>query len=261
MDPSAPPSQLQFDLGHATHTGLLRPQNEDSFCAVALSTNRKSLRHEPVLLAVADGMGGEEAGEVASSLAIQHLIDRTRRLFSTQASPDENWVHETVAAINEAVSGEASRRGHMMGTTLVFSVIHNSRAYLANVGDSRIYFWRPGMTELSRLVKDHSLVQMLVDEGIIADDDRYVHPRRNYITRSLGDPNTGVSDENPAVALEPGDWLLLCSDGLWEMVRDDAIFSVVSSAGDAQSACEALVALANLNGGEDNISVVAARVI
>jgi protein phosphatase len=102
---------------------------------------------------------------------------------------------------------------------------------------------------------------MLVDEGAINDRDRYEHPRRNIITRSLGDPKTGISDANPSIELVSGDWLLLCSDGLWEMVRDEAIVHVISTAKNAQNACDALVALANTNGGEDNITVVIARAV
>lgn len=253
-------TKLQFELGHATHTGLLRAQNEDSFCAVFVDAAPSGARHKPVLLAVADGMGGEEAGEVASSMAVRRLVDQASKQFSTQPVLSSAWVKSLVADVNSVVSAEAAKRGHVMGTTLVMAAVQNGIAYLANVGDSRIYRWRTGTNELLRLVKDHSLVQLLVDEGIIDDEDRYSHPRRNYVTRSLGDPNTGTSDDNPALTLQSGDWLMLCSDGLWEMVRDDAILDVLRRAKSAQAACDALVELANANGGEDNITVVIARV-
>lgn len=217
--------------------------------------------HKPLLLAVADGMGGEEAGEVASRIAIDQLCKETQRLYQAQLSPDEGRIPDIVACINDAVADEAQRRGHPMGSTLVFALLHEGRAFLANIGDSRIYLWRSGGNSLTRLVKDHSLVQLLVDEGIIDEHDRYTHPRRNFITRSLGDSNTGVSDDNPVLNLQSGDWLLLCSDGLWEMVRDDAILAVLRNASSAQRACDELIAMANRNGGEDNITAAIARVL
>ncbi len=251
---------LKFDIGHATHTGQLRFQNEDSFCALQLNASGANQPHKPILVAVADGMGGEEAGEVASSLAIHKLVDQVKDLLSARKKPDTGWLKQTVEQLNTVVTAEAKRRGHVMGTTLVSALIYDSKAYLANVGDSRIYRWRRGTEELERLVKDHSLVQLLVDEGIIADNDRYAHPRRNYITRSLGDADTGVTDDNPTLPLRSGDWLMLCSDGLWEMVRDDAILDVLSGSTTAQTACDTLVSMANVNGGEDNITVIIVRV-
>jgi PPM family protein phosphatase len=260
MGASPTPNSLHFDIGHATHAGQLRTQNEDSFCAVQLSTPGRETVHKPILLAVADGMGGEEAGEVASSIAVHQLVDQARRLFSQRRAPTSQWLKHVVGEINVSVSDEARKRGHVMGTTLVAAVIWEGVAYLANVGDSRIYRYRSLTGKLERVVKDHSLVQMLVDQGVIADSERYIHPRRNYITRSLGDEHTGISDDNPSIVLQPGDWLLLCSDGLWEMVRDDAIRAVLSEATQAQTASDALVAMANVNGGEDNITAVIVRV-
>lgn len=259
MGASPTTTKLNFELGHATHTGLLRAQNEDSFCALFIDSAQNNARHKPVLVAVADGMGGEEAGEVASSMAVRRLVDQMGRHFAGSPVLSTAWIKSTVADVNAVVAAEAAQRGHVMGTTLVFALVQNGIAYLANVGDSRIYRWRTGTNELLRVVKDHSLVQLLVDEGIIDDEDRYSHPRRNYVTRSLGDPNTGLSDDNPALTLQSGDWLLLCSDGLWEMVRDEAILNVLRSAKSAQAACDTLVEKANANGGEDNITVVIAR--
>jgi PPM family protein phosphatase len=256
-----PSHLLRFDLGHATHAGMVRGQNEDSYCAIVINGARTARLHRPVLIAVADGMGGAEAGEVASSLSIRQIVEHTARMYTGGGKPSDEWIRASVSDINQRISDEARRRGHIMGSTLVAAVIHEGVAHLANVGDSRIYMWHAGDPDLTRLVRDHSLVQMLVDEGVIADQERYDHPRRNLITRSLGDPNTGVSDENPAIELISGDWLLLCSDGLWEMVRDEAIRDVLSKAKNAQNACDALIALANTNGGEDNVTVVIARAL
>lgn len=259
---------LHAELGYATSTGMVRKDNEDNGCAMEITPaqawNGKSA-HKPILLAVADGMGGIEAGEVASALAIQALTDAARALFNADKIPTPpqlcDWVQQTVKDINALVVAEGTRRGNQMGTTLAFALVVNGWAYLGNVGDSRIYLWRPQQHDASlvRLVKDHSLVQSLVDAGMLRDEDRYAHPERSLILRSLGDPKTGTSDVNDPVQLQPGDWLLVCSDGLWEMVRDDAMRDVLIFSANAQVACDRLVDLANANGGEDNIAVAIGR--
>jgi protein phosphatase len=208
-------------------------------------------------------MGGEEAGEVASALAIAHLSTAAEMLFADESvalAPEQinDWVQTTVNDINAAVVAEAARHGNQMGSTLVFALVEDGIAHLGNVGDSRIYRWRGG-AGLERLVRDHSLVQSLIDAGALTDEERYSHPARSLVLRSLGDAKTGVSDENAPLPLQPGDWLLVCSDGLWEMVRDEAIGMIVAGAPNAQVACDRLVDLANANGGEDNISVAIAR--
>jgi protein phosphatase len=252
-----------FDLGYATHTGLLREQNEDSFCVVELDCNAHCKLHKPLLLAVADGMGGEEAGEVASGIAVRELTQISTHAFDTDTTLSSEWVQQTVRTINDRIVEQAQLLGHFMGTTLVFALICDGIAHLGNVGDSRMYLWNAHRDDgaLFRLTKDHSFVQMLVDEGVISDEERYIHPKRNYITRTLGDSNACESDVNEPLQLERGDWLMLCSDGMWEMARDESIRAVLSEAKNAQDACDALVALANLSGGEDNITVVVARLV
>lgn len=257
------PHEHRVEVGQATSRGMLRDNNEDSVCALTLGSSALSDGSQPVLIAVADGMGGEEAGEVASALAIEKLTQSASALFV--ASRDEpsreeiaSWVQLAVADINAAVVAAAAEHGNQMGSTLVFALVVRDTAYLGNVGDSRIYRWRAG-GELERLVKDHSLVQSLIDAGALTDEERYVHPARSLVLRSLGDAKTGVSDENAPLALQPGDWLLVCSDGLWEMMRDDAMRDMLAGAPNAQVACDRLVDLANANGGEDNISVAIAR--
>ena len=256
-------SGLQAELGHATSTGMMRAENEDSLCAIEITPGAKH-RHRPILLAVADGMGGVEAGQVASDIAIRSLTDAARELFAAgnKPSPAEirAWVLHTVKDINDRIVAEGSRRGNQMGCTLAFALVVDEEAYLGNVGDSRIYLWRSDEDgPLIRLSKDHSLVQSLVDAGLLRDEDRYAHPERSLIYRSLGDPKTGVSDSYEPVRLRPGDWLMVCSDGLWEMVRDEAILDVLIFSANAQIACDRLVDLANANGGEDNIAVAIAR--
>lgn len=258
---------LEAELGHATSTGMVRAENEDHVCAIEITpgpTSDGKPRRKPILLAVADGMGGVEAGEVASELAIRTLIEAAQRLFASgkKHSPAEinAWVLHTVKDINDLIVAEGSRRGNQMGSTLAFALVVDDKAYLGNVGDSRIYLWRSQEDgPLVRLSKDHSLVQSLVDAGVLRDEDRYAHPERSLIYRSLGDPKTGVSDAYEPVHLQPGDWLMVCSDGLWEMVRDEAMRDVLIFSSNAQIACDRLVDLANANGGEDNIAVAIGR--
>jgi serine/threonine protein phosphatase PrpC len=261
MDFARSNQTMSMQHGWATHAGLTRSHNEDAVCVAVLATPAPCQLHEPLLLAVADGMGGEEAGEVASRIAIETLRAETQRLYDEGCVPDEGRIPDIVACINDAIADEAQRRGHAMGTTLVFALLHEGRAFLANVGDSRIYLWRRNEDKLVRLVKDHSLVQSFVDHGYIADHERYSHPHRNLITRSLGDSNTGVSDDNPVLKLQHGDWLLLCSDGLWEMVRDEAMLLVLRRAPNPQRACDELITQANRNGGEDNITAAIVHIL
>lgn len=258
---------LEAEIGHATSTGMVRAENEDNVCAIELEIDPSDdgrPRRKPILLAIADGMGGVEAGEIASALAIRALVEATQQLFDSSRKPSpaeiNAWVLHTVKHINDLIVAEGNRRGNQMGSTLAFALVVDDKAYLGNVGDSRIYLWRSQEDgALIRLSKDHSLVQSLVDAGILRDEDRYTHPERSLIYRSLGDPKTGISDAHEPVNLQPGDWLLVCSDGLWEMVRDEAIRDVLIFSSNAQIACDRLIDLANANGGEDNIAVAIGR--
>lgn len=268
------------EIGSAISKGMVRANNEDCVLAMemgmmgmtssaaTLSVNGREQAHTSFLLAVADGMGGIAAGEVASALAIQSLAEATRAFFASSPFPSATqitaWIHLAVKDINAQVVAEGAKRGNQMGSTLAFALVVDGWAYLGHVGDSRIYHWQgqgrgTNSPTLTRLVKDHSLVQSLVDAGVLRDEDRYTHPERNLVLRSLGDPKTGISDANEPVRLQPGDWLLVCSDGLWEMARDDAIRDVLTFAPNVQIACDRLIDLANRNGGEDNIGVALAR--
>ncbi|MBO9344296.1 MAG: serine/threonine-protein phosphatase [Chloroflexi bacterium] len=253
------------ELGWATSPGMVRAENEDRVYAMHVATAAKAQGLRPILLAVADGMGGVEAGEVASDLAIRMLAKAVQDLLADAPHPSAEviaqWLPETIRTINEAVIAEGNRLGNQMGSTLAFALVVDGRAYLGNVGDSRIYLWRSQEADcpLIRLTKDHSLVQSLVDAGLLRDEDRYTHPERSLIYRSLGDPKAGISDALEPVTIQPGDWLMVCSDGLWEMVRDDAIREMLAVAPNAQVACDRLIDLANANGGEDNIAVAIAR--
>ena len=236
---------IQLTHGVATDTGNVRPQNEDSYLASS------------PLFAVADGMGGHNAGEVASSLATTLL-----HKHSVGNSLSTDWLVNTITNINRTIHESAAesieRRG--MGTTIcalsLIEPINNDepqQVALANVGDSRIYLSRSGT--FRQLSVDHSYVQELVTEGLISEEEARVHPRRNIVTRALGIDDR-VAVDTWLVPVFPGDRFILCSDGLVDEVPTADIAALASQQENPQVIADALVNLAKRNGGRDNITVV-----
>ena len=232
--------------GVATDTGNVRPQNEDAYVA------------SDQLFAVADGMGGHNAGEVASALATTLLLERAAGQTLTP-----EWFVEAITSINRTIHESAAesteRRG--MGTTICALALVNpqgettepQQVALANVGDSRIYLARAGT--FRQLSVDHSYVQELVTEGLITEEEARVHPRRNIVTRALGIDDR-VSVDSWLIPLFAGDRFILCSDGLVDEVPTADIAAIVAEQREPQIIADALVALAKRNGGRDNITVV-----
>ena len=224
-----------------TDTGRVRTQNEDSVHA------------DGTVFVVADGMGGHLAGEVASSLAVTTIVEACAGgLRSIEELADA--VRDANRRVIEESNGDPSREG--MGTTVVAAVRvadDDSTLALANVGDSRAY--RFDGLALQQLSKDHSLVQELVDDGLLAPSDARHHPRRNIVTRALGiDPNVEI--DLWQVPLTGSDRLLLCSDGLVDEVDEELIAEVLTTEPDPERAADRLIELANAHGGRDNISMV-----
>jgi PPM family protein phosphatase len=257
------PLALHQRVGALSDTGMLREHNEDSLLTLVLGTDNASNRRSWGCYIVADGMGGHAAGEVASGLAIRGAVEEIMREYLTvaldlDADYDEGWVREIVrrAALqaNQYVLNEGQARGNDMGTTLTMALVVGDRATIANVGDSRTYRYRDG--KLQRITRDHSLVMRLVEIGQISEDDIYSHPQRSAVLRSLGD-KADIEVDLFNERLQPGDALLLCSDGQWEMTHDPEMEQILSRyAGDPQQICQQLVAAANQAGGEDNITSV-----
>jgi protein phosphatase len=255
---------LQLSSGKATHQGLVRDHNEDQFFVYEVSQGRTN-QPLPAFYMVADGMGGYEAGEIASdtiSAALKAWLDEysTRRTGRATQKLGELPRDALALAIEEgnlAVVQQARARGNRMGTTVTAALVVGETAFVANVGDSRTYLYRGG--ELRAITEDHSLVYSLVKAGQLTVEEIYTHPQRNQVYRSLGE-KTEIQVDVFDVPLLPGDRLLLCSDGLWEMVRDPQIAAVLAKALNPQEACEELVALANRGGGEDNITAVLVQV-
>ena len=231
------------DSAGRTDAGRVRRRNEDSFVL------------DPPLFAVADGMGGAQAGEVASRLAAAafreyHDADRLE-----PAERVEAIIQEANRRIYERARTDSEASG--MGTTVTAAILTNGRVSIGHVGDSRAYRVRDG--ELEQLTEDHSLVADLMRSGRLTPEEADAHPQRSVITRALG-TDAEVDVDMTTVDVEPGDLFLLCSDGLTTMVPEEDILRIAQESGSLDEIARTLVRAANSGGGEDNITVVLFRV-
>lgn len=291
---------LKLIAADKTDVGKQREQNEDS----AYKRIESFDDGDRALFIVADGMGGYQAGEVASKLAVEAISKglesffkpvedqptiklspqmtadmtgdlassqhgdagtqavKTRKLAETPVakSVEEQFTSAIQQANKEIVRyGERQSGARGLGCTVTATLIQNEHAYIANVGDSRTYLLRNGT--LKSLTKDHSLVARLVEEKQIDPEDIYSHPQRNLIYRSLGAGHKTVEVDVFHETLLPNDILLLCSDGLWEMVHTKVLLAELSAPTSPQAISNKLIDLANENGGEDNITAIVVHVI
>jgi serine/threonine protein phosphatase PrpC len=217
------------------------------------SANEDSLVVRPPLFAVADGMGGAKAGEVASAVAVEAVENAGESTEPAEAQL-AGIVREANRRIYDLAVADESRRG--MGTTLTLAKVHGDEVSLAHVGDSRAYRMRDG--ELTQLTRDHSLVAELERSGQITAEAAEHHPQRSIITRALG-PEPDVEVDTYTLTGRAGDLFLICSDGLTSMISDDEVTSILRSASTLDEAAEALVRAANQSGGKDNITVILFR--
>jgi protein phosphatase len=231
------------NIGFATHPGRKRRHNEDSYVV------------EPPMFAVADGMGGAKAGEVASGLAAAALKET-----GTDGSSGEERVTQLIQEANRRVFRRANedREASGMGTTMTVALVEDGRVVFGHVGDSRAYLIRDGSIE--QLTDDHSLVAELVRSGRLTPEEAEVHPQRSVITRAVGtEPDVDV--DTFTIEPEAGDLFLICSDGLTDMVDDGTIIDAIERhRDDLDEAAKALVGAANRVGGEDNITVLLVEV-
>lgn len=258
MTPATLPVTLRLDVAAKTDPGVLRSLNEDHLF----------FDREIGLLVLADGMGGHKAGEVASALAVQTLVREltAARLAGRSHDGIVALLRKVILHASHRVFAESARRAkkpgthpdHAMGTTLALLLLHDSQATIAHVGDSRVYRWRSGT--LTPLTRDHSLLQEQIDRGELNVDTAVGSHNRHLVTRGLGhETNVAIDFTHDAVQL--GDIYLLCSDGLNDMLDDAEIELVMSAVGvNLPLAAEQLVMIANDAGGEDNVSVILARV-
>jgi serine/threonine protein phosphatase PrpC len=256
---------LILQVGSHLDPGLRRKHepNEDTlFVTNGVIRSALSSPKPFVLLVVADGMGGQVHGQEASRLAVASLVGYvSESLQSKQVMPDDflPLLKEGVESANQAVYQSNQEQGTNMGTTMTAALFIDTTAYVAHVGDSRCYLYRKP-AGLVQITQDHSIVAALAAAGIIQPADIYTHPRRNLIYRCLGEKATVEVDGYPA-PLAAGDILLLCSDGLWEMVRDPQIASILTTPAPNPSwTAHALIQAALAAGGEDNVCAIVAQV-
>lgn len=249
---------VDFHVGRKTDAGRVRELNEDSLLTLVVAIANESTVRPAGLFVVADGLGGHEGGEIASGMLVASLARRAAAWLPAAggvgaAFDAETWLAEAIEAGNEAIYKRAKAAGSEMGTTVAAALVEGEHAVIAHVGDSRAY--RINAEGIERLTVDHSLVESMVAAQQITRDEARRHPQANVIYRTVGD-QPQVSVDLKQVALSPGDRLLLCSDGLSNMLVDDVIRELVTSAASPQAACDALIDAANQAGGEDNCTVV-----
>lgn len=229
---------------YRTDTGLVRALNEDSLY----------LSPETGFFAVADGMGGHRAGEVASRMALQFLQRELDKRFSRGEKPEDALV-DSIKGANTLIYEKSVQNPDWagMGTTITACLKLENEVLIGQVGDSRAYLLRGN--GITRLTEDHSLVQEMVKNGGITEEQAFVHPQRNVLTRALG---TGpiLEVDLYRVEVNTGDLLLLCTDGLTGYLRQDELFDVVSNAPDLDTAVDRLLKKAIQSGGADNITII-----
>jgi protein phosphatase len=277
--PQTGSAHVQVDLAALSHQGLVRAANEDHYLIArfgrwleALQTNLPSddvpARAEEMGygLIVADGMGGAAAGALASRTAISTLVSLVLQTPDWMLSTGP-WETEEVlqrmedrytrvdATLRQRGIEDSSLSG--MGTTMTLACSFGSALVVGHIGDSRAYLLRGG--QLHQLTRDHTYVQVLVDVGSLTRENAARHPYRHVLTRALGSCMAPVKGDFQRATLADHDQLLLCTDGLTEMVNQTTIASIMESAATADEACQALVARALENGGKDNVTVVLAR--
>lgn len=250
-------------VGHRTHPGQVRELNEDSYCVLTAPAITPEIE---ALLVAADGMGGHQAGEVASG----YVVETMEKLFSSSAyrawvdfNPQrEDYYAAVLKEVLEQLNDRLYNRGAIqrelqgMGTTATVALLTGNRLFLGHVGDSRAYLLRDG--EMQQLTADHSWVAEQARAGAIPAEQARLHPDRNILTRCLG-AGLLVQVDRRIVPVQVGDILLLCTDGLTNVVSDEEIREAVRNHRQPQAACDYLVDLANQRGGPDNITVLVAR--
>ncbi len=244
---------MDMDVYGASDIGCIRSLNEDSFCIYGLDEEKI-----PGFCVLSDGMGGHNAGEVASQKTVQFIAESLMELMPVEKDTIPKDMKKAVQDANEGVfqmaSANQSQQG--MGATLVFAVVLEEEIYIANVGDSRAYAYRSG--ELLQITKDHSVVEEMMANGSITPEEARVHPQRNIITRAIGtDP--AVEPDLFEYDYMPGDILLLCSDGLSGMVDDDEMIRILEEHESAKQTVSALIDAAKEHGGQDNITAICIR--
>lgn len=227
-----------MEIGAASDVGKIRRINEDS------------LGYKGNLFVIADGMGGHNAGEIASALAVEEILRRDAE-GSDFAAALPGILNQANQVILAYAGQDPGYQG--MGTTVAVLKVEENRAWVAHVGDSRVYLWRDG--KLSRITRDYSMVEELVSKGTITREEAGHHPHRHVLTKALGVPGE-VEAEITDITIAAGDRILMCTDGLTSMLTDEEIAVFLEQNASPQKIADLLVQEANRKGGHDNISVI-----
>lgn len=257
--PPSRPARTKMEVGWATHIGRQRKRNEDALLVVEAWQEG----HYPLppfgLFILADGMGGHLSGEIASTLAVRtaasYILQRIYlfHLSRQEHGADQPSLQEIMTEAIRVAHGVVTAQVPGGGTTLLCAVVLGNSVYIANVGDSRAYLLTPSTAQ--QITRDHSLVDLLVEMGQMSAEDAAHHPQRNVLYRAVGQHGP-LEVDTFRCFLHSGEMLLLCTDGLWEMVPEAEIVHTVATAPSVQAACERLVERANEAGGKDNITVI-----
>lgn len=239
-------------------TGIVRKVNEDSLRIAEITINSDSKKAN--LFIVADGMGGHQSGDVASSMAVEALTEEVVKGMEMRKEADEgvllDFIKMAAANANKAVYNFARENKKDMGTTVVAGLLFADTFYTAGVGDSRAYLIRNG--EAIQITKDHSLVARLVELNMVDPKDARHHPKSNILLRTIGtDPKVEVDAYKTKV--RKGDHLLLCTDGLWNQLNDDEMAHIIKKS-PPQDACKEMIRIANERGGPDNITAIVVKI-
>ncbi len=260
-------TRAHLNVDAQTHPGMTGKNNEDRYAVASFALDQRD--RTPVLFAVlADGIGGHRAGEVAAELAVNHMMQAVAR---SDGRHIRTTIEDAVTEASDAIAAHADSNENLkgMGSTCATAWIVGDKLHTAYVGDSRIYLIRGG--RIQQLTVDHTWVQEAIEKGILTPESARQHPNVHVIRRYLGSPNPPDPDfrmklfndegdqhaeNNQGLQLQPGDILLLCSDGLTDLVWNDEILEVIRSKPTLKEASRALIELANSRGGHDNITVV-----
>lgn len=259
---------VYIDAAVFNDKGRIRKNNEDNLLFDGFSLRKDALdagcsrqlnNYARIqYYAICDGMGGADAGEEASYCAVTELHNLTQHINGIH---DVQKICQGIQLISDKVYAEACQRGTKSGTTMVLLAVQDGFARTFHVGDSRIYAMREGI--LRQLTQDHSEVQRLVNMGVITQEEAKTHPKRHVISQFLGmvplEVRLSVAVSDP-IPLQEGDWFLLCSDGLTDMISDETIRETLKTSFDAASAAKALVDEALEKGGRDNVTVICLHV-
>jgi serine/threonine protein phosphatase PrpC len=252
---------LGVKVSTKTDPGRRRKDNEDNFLAVTGTWQHNGQLQPFGLFVIADGMGGHANGQDASRIAVETIFQHLAEAMPRQEAPDDalgSLLQDAIQRANQMIYQQNQKDHADMGCTMTAALVTGNEAHICNVGDSRTYLLNPN-DHLQRVTTDHSIVESLVAAGVIQKDDVYTHPKRNQIYRSLGEKEAAEIDVFRQ-RLTPGDKLLLCCDGLWEMVRDPDIEQVMRQ-DDLRQVTNTLVDMANENGGVDNITAIVVKVL